>query len=305
MGWLVAAALVTVCPVKRVRGLDLPAGSSGERQTDSLGLLSEQAVLVPVTLSDGRGALLHGRLCWLGTGQKQLVLINHGTPISPEQRSTMRLGGCTTEASLWFLRHGYAVAFVLRRGYGETGGRDEENSISCVHADYVRSGIETAVDIDATIQFLTTNFRMLVPNNAIVVGQSSGGWGSIAYNSTAHPRVGAFINMAGGRGGHYRNFPGSNCQVDLLIRASAHFGQTATTRMLWIYAKNDSFFGPQLANQLWQAFVRTGGSADLEHVDSFGNDGHELFFGRGGSEIWGPIVESYLKQQFSTQPNLE
>jgi hypothetical protein len=27
------------------------------------------------------------------------------------------------------------------------------------------------------------------------------------------------------------------------------------------------------------------------------NDGHRFFFGAGGSQIWGPLVESYLTRQ--------
>ena len=38
----------------------------------------------------------------------------------------------------------------------------------------------------------------------------------------------------------------------------------------------------------------SGGKADLVQLGPFGTDGHSLFFGRGGSAIWGPLVEKYL-----------
>jgi hypothetical protein len=32
-------------------------------------------------------------------------------------------------------------------------------------------------------------------------------------------------------------------------------------------------------------------------VAPYGNDGHRFFFGKGGSQIWGPPVASYLARQ--------
>jgi hypothetical protein len=84
---------------------------------------------------------------------------------------------------------------------------------------------------------------------------------------------------------------------DLLIDAAGRFGQTATTPMLWVYAENDWFFAPALAASLYDAFTRTGGKAELVQAAAYGNDGHSFFFGRGGSQIWGPLVARYLDRQ--------
>jgi hypothetical protein len=130
-----------------------------------------------------------------------------------------------------------------------------------------------------------------------VVGQSAGGWGAIAYNALPHSRVTGFVNMAGGRGGHYQNMPNNNCRPDLLAEAAGRFARTATTRMLWVYAQNDSFFAPAIAVALYRAYTDDGGKAELYQLPAFGADGHRLFFGAGGSLIWGPLVERYLAAQ--------
>jgi hypothetical protein len=44
---------------------------------------------------------------------------------------------------------------------------------------------------------------------------------------------------------------------------------------------------------LWP-YTQNGGKTEFERPAPFGNDGHRLFFGAGGSRIWGPIVERYL-----------
>jgi pimeloyl-ACP methyl ester carboxylesterase len=253
-------------------------------------------MLLSVPMNDGYGQVqrLKARVCLPpGDAPARLVVINHGSPANAADRPKMQLGRCEQEASQWFLSRGYAVAFALRRGYGETGGRWAEDNGGCSNPDYFAAGLETARDIDAVVGVITTLPRVL-PDNVIVVGQSAGGWGSIAYDSIAHPKVGAFVVMAGGRGGHRHNRPNENCRPELLADAAKRFGATASTPMLWIYTANDSYFAPPIACAMWRAFTAAGAAATLEQPPAYGDDGHRLFFGPGGSSIWGPLVEQYL-----------
>ena len=208
----------------------------------------------------------------------------------------MQLGRCDHEAAQWFLRRGYVVAYALRRGYGGSGGGWAEDYGGCNRPDYVRGGLETARDIDAVVRYATA-LPFVRREGAVVVGQSAGGWGTIAYDSVQHPKVAAFIVMAGGRGCHQHDMPNSNCRADLLAQAAGRFGATATTAMLWIYTANDSYFAPPIAHALWQEFTRAGGQTVFEQLGPYDGDGHHLFFGAGGSEVWGPLVERYLAEQ--------
>jgi dienelactone hydrolase len=259
--------------------------------------IRERLLLVPVTIGRDRVVQLHARLCLpTSPDPATLVLINHGSPPVAADRPKVKLGRCDQEAAQWFLSRGYAVAFVLRRGYGETGGDWAEGQFGCGHPDYVHAGIETAIDMDAAVDFLT-RLPEVKPSDAIIVGQSAGGWGGIAYASAAHPKVAAFVVMAGGRGGHRDNRPHNNCRADLLADAAGHFGKTARTPMLWIYTENDSYFAPSIAHAMYRSFTSAGGVASLEQPGPYDSDGHKLFFGAGGSAIWGPLVERYLMQQ--------
>jgi dienelactone hydrolase len=226
----------------------------------------------------------------------RLVVINHGSPANSAERPTMQPGRCDQEAAQWFLTRGYVVAFPLRRGYGHAGGEWAENYGRCDQADYFHAGLETARDINAAVNALTT-LPFVRANEVVVVGQSAGGWGTIAYDSVPHPKVAAFVVMAGGRGGHMHELPNENCHPDRLAEAAGRFGATATTSMLWVYAGNDSFFGPAIARALYQSFTDRGGKAEFETPERFDGDGHRLFFGAGGSTIWGPMVTRYLSQQ--------
>jgi len=181
----------------------------------------------------------------------------------------------------------------MRRGYGETGGYSAEGSGRCPEVDYVRAGLESARDIAATVEYAAT-LPFARPQGIVLVGQSAGGWGAVAYNATAHPRVTAIVNMAGGRGGHQEMTANSNCRPDLLAAAAGQLARGATTPMLWVYSRNDSFFAPAIAAALYAAYSQNGGRAEFYQLGPFGRDGHGLFFGASGSQIWGPLVARYL-----------
>lgn len=259
-----------------------------------------QVVQIPVIDAAGQTTELQGRVCRpAGDSPARLVVINHGSPSDAAARPLMQLGRCDSEAARWFLDRGYVVVFALRRGYGTTGGSWAEGYSGCRQPNYVEAGLETARDINAIVSYATA-LSFVRPDGAIVVGQSAGGWGTIAYDSVPHPKVGAFVVVAGGRGGHEHDVPNKNCRPDLLAEAAAYYGKTATTPMLWIYATNDSFFGPAIAEALHASFTKAGGQATLKQPGAYGRDGHRLFFGRGGAAIWGPIVERYLVQQLGS-----
>jgi pimeloyl-ACP methyl ester carboxylesterase len=257
----------------------------------------EKLVTVPVQDASGQMVQLQARVCRPdANAPARLVLINHGSPPNSAARPTMQLGRCDQEAARWFLDRGYVVAFVLRRGYGATGGAWAEDYGKCSNPDYFIAGLESARDINAAVETLTS-LPFVRHNGAVVVGQSAGGWGTIAYASLPHPKVVAFVVMAGGRGGHANQVPNQNCTPERLVEAAGRYGKTARTLMLWMYATNDSYFAPAIASEMYQAFTVAGGKADFQQPGPFDGDGHRLFFGAGGSSIWGPMIERYLTQQ--------
>jgi pimeloyl-ACP methyl ester carboxylesterase len=275
----------------------LLAGQAATAATPTLEVAQNEAREQAFAVTIAKDARILVRVCRPSTdAPARLVVINHGSPPNPAVRPRMQPGRCDQEAARWFLTRGYVVAFPLRRGYGATGGEWAESYGPCDRADYFQAGLETARDIDAAVEALTT-LPFVRPDGVVIVGQSAGGWGTIAYDSLAHPKVAAFIVMAGGRGGHLHDEPNRNCHPEWLAQAAGRYGSTATTPMLWVYAMNDTFFAPAIARALYQQFTSRGGRAEFEQPSQFDGEGHELFFGRGGSMIWGQIVENYLSQQ--------
>jgi len=229
-----------------------------------------------------------------GEAKSPLVVINHGSPADGSQRYKMERPRYTALSS-WFLSRGYVVALPLRRGYGETGGDWAEGYGLCDAPDYYRAGLQGAADIQATIDFMRTQPYVAV-DRTLVVGQSAGGWATVALSSRNPAGVSGMINFAGGRGGHQK-LPGGgigNCTPRALVDAAGRYGATARVPMLWIYAENDSFFEPSLARRMAEAYDAAGGKATYRPVGTFGRDGHSLAGASNGNSVWSPLVESFL-----------
>ena len=226
-----------------------------------------------------------------------LVVINHGSPPSPTLRPKRKAMPCDGEAARFFTSHGYVAAFPLRRGYGETGGRWAETYGRCNNANYVTAGLATADDIEIAVRYLWS--QPYVDNRrTLIVGQSAGGWGTLAFASRSPKGIATFINFAGGRGAaNPDKSQGINCSADALVAAAGVYGRTTHEPVLWIYTENDRRIGKTLSTRMYDAYAGAGGSGRFVMLPSFGKDGHNLFEGRGGSAIWGPVVEEWLSAE--------
>ncbi len=162
-----------------------------------------------------------------GEAKNPLVVINHGSPADGSQRYKMERPRYTALSS-WFLSRGYVVALPLRRGYGETGGDWAEGYGLCDAPDYYRAGLQGAADIQATIDFMRTQ-PYVAADRTLVVGQSAGGWATVALSSRNPAGVAGMINFAGGRGGHQKLSGGGigNCTPRALVDAAGRYGATA------------------------------------------------------------------------------
>jgi dienelactone hydrolase len=223
-------------------------------------------------------------------GKYPLVLINHGSPRNASDRAGMTPLGYLPQI-MEFARRGWAVAAVMRRGFGDSDGGFAQSAFSCQNPDYVASGKSAARNLRAAIEQLSRR-PDIDATRIISVGQSAGGFATVAL--TADPPAGlvAAISFAGGSGSPR---DGEVCAEDRLVAAFAAFGKTSRIPMLWVYADNDVFFGPELVQRLHQAFAAAGGDAQLIRRPAFGKDGHTLF--AQGIPVWTPYVDAFLKHR--------
>jgi dienelactone hydrolase len=223
-------------------------------------------------------------------GQYPLALINHGSPRSAADRPNMTPLSMLPEA-IEFARRGWAAVVVMRRGYGGSDGGWAESFGSCNGADYLSAAKAAAYDLKTAADYLVKQ-RDIDGSRIISVGVSAGGFATVALTADPPPGLVAAISFAGGRGSPASN---QDCRSDRLVEAFRTMGKTSRVPMLWVYAENDHFFGPRLAQQLRQAFTGSGGNVEFIRAPAFKDEGHYLF-SQGGISIWSGYVDNFLKE---------
>jgi dienelactone hydrolase len=260
--------------------------------------LVEEDVSLPVSFGGRHGGTLALEALIVRPDDNQrhpLAVISHGAPRNAEDRAGMHARAQIAKARE-FARRGWATVVVMRRGYGQSEGEYVESSGRCDSPDYVTSGLTSAEDIRQTIAAMAAK-PYVDASKVISVGQSAGGFATVALTANPPPGLVAAISFAGGRGS---TKPDTVCTPERLIAAFATFGKTSRIPMLWVYTDNDHFFGPRLAHRFHDAFTGAGGQARFIAASDFGEDGHMLF-STAGIPIWTPYVEDFLASLRLTQ----
>lgn len=216
-----------------------------------------------------------------------LAVFSHGAPRDAAQRRRMSPYG-SLPIAMEFVRRGYAVVIVMRRGYGTSGGNYIEGVACDREGNFTASGLLAAADIRAALDFVSKRTDV-DPSVMIAIGESAGGFSSLGLSSNAPQGLKAVINFAGGRGS---TGPDEICKKDKLITAFANYGRTSRVPTLWIYAENDTFFVPRVAREFLEAFTRTGGIAEFIAHPRHGEDGHNFVY--RGIDLWTPYVDDFL-----------
>jgi dienelactone hydrolase len=224
-------------------------------------------------------------------GKYPLALISHGTPRSFDDRADMTAQSYRNIA-VEFARRGFAALVVLRRGYGTSPGGKVDSYGPCANPDY-RGALDVSVaDLQAAIAAVKLRSDVTT-DGMIAIGHSAGGLATIGLAAQAPPGLAAAISFAGGRGS---SRAGMICGDEALVDTFRQLGTTSRTPMLWVYAKNDSFFSPAIAHRFRDAFIAGGGQVTFIDAPAFGNDGHYLFSVDSGPS-WTPYVDNFLRAQ--------
>jgi dienelactone hydrolase len=199
-----------------------------------------------------------------GQGPFPLVVISHGdsAPRGFEK------------SSLFFVRKGFVVFLPIRFGNG-MGERDEGLSQVLAAIKYGKG----LPEVDA--------------KRIVLVGQSFGGYLTVAAVAMNPPGVVAAINFAGG-GEDGRGW------ISKAMSHYAEWGSTAHVPMLWIYTEDDPYFPPYYSEAFAKTFAKSGGKVDFRLLPA--GKGHNLI--RAGGDIWMPIVDEFLTHFGFQQPGL-
>lgn len=228
-----------------------------------------------------------------GSGPYGAIVLNHGAPVSVEERRHESPDLLQPTAAI-FARRGYAVVMPLRRGFGATGGEFAEDAGSCRNPDYRRGEAAAAEDVMAAYEY-TRTLPYVDGSRMILAGQSAGGVTALFTAGARAPQgLVAVLAFAAGRGGNPSRNPGVPCAVEPLARVFDELGKAVKVPVLFHYAENDHFFNAATSRLWFERFSAGGAKADYVLQPAFGRDGHYIFSDDSGVKLWLPAVERFL-----------
>ena len=236
-----------------------------------------------------------------GPGPFPTLIFSHGRAGDRIDRANLKNPIPKGHVRYW-LAKGIAVVAPIRIGYGATGGPDLEVSGATFNTNGICTSRPDFPHLAKTVQNITLNAlawtraQPWVDKDRIILeGQSAGGFATVATVAAQPPGVIGYINFAGGAAGWPERAPGHSCDQAQLREVLGDLGKTAKIPGLWLYAKNDQYWGPDAPGDWYRAFASGGSPAEFIHVAELpGHDGHALMY--YGGKLWSVHVDRFVKQ---------
>ncbi|MEP6823760.1 MAG: alpha/beta fold hydrolase, partial [Ramlibacter sp.] len=220
-------------------GLCVCAGAHGQDDSWQLALgnpreilseLREEVVSIPLVRASAQEKAfpLTGTLFQPpGSGPFPVAILNHGSPGRARDRDLMGRYRLISQVKN-LMRLGFAVIVPMRRGYGASPGDYAEGFGPCSAPRFDKSGAESARDVLSAIEYARGR-SSLDTSRMILMGQSAGGFASLAAAAQAPTGVVAVVNMAGGRGGDGKD--GMPCAPEAMAAVMATYAATTKARV--------------------------------------------------------------------------
>ncbi len=215
-----------------------------------------------------------------GDGPFPIAVINHGKMAGDVRfQARYRPAG----AARYFLSRGYAVVVPMRMGFSKSGGAYIGGGCNVESNGRVQSD-----DVKGVLDWLATQ-AWADRSQVLLLGQSHGGWTTLATGARGLPGVKGLVNFAGG----LRN-PDCTGWEGSLARAAGNYGKEVRVPSLWFYGENDSFFPERVWRDMVAAYAAGGAQVELVNIGRFGSDAHSFFGSQAGAGVWQPKVSEFL-----------
>lgn len=259
------------------------AGAGHAQQLALDNTLNEQVIMVPAGSGAQATELETTIFTPPGNGPFPLVIMNHGKQAgNPRLQKRDRFLVVSRE----FVKRGYAVMIPMRKGFSRSTGNYTDYGCNMTGNGYLQ-----AVDLQSALEYAVVQ-NWVDRDRIVVAGQSYGGLATMAFGTRSFPGVRGLINFAGGL-----RTDGGPCQWQAsLVDAFADYGKRSSLPSIWFYGQNDSYFNHDVASRLYNAYVGSGGHAQLVAYGAFKQDAHNLLGSRDGVKIWWPETEKFLRR---------
>lgn len=259
-----------------------------------------EIVIVPAH-ADGRAWNVHVQIFKPeGQGPFPLIIFSHGRSAKSLERKELKSPVLRGHVEYW-MQKGFAVLAPIRPGYGETGGDDIENSGIKITAsgecrgtpDFGRVAKNAADSVSDVINW-AKHQPWSNKERILLVGQSVGGLATVALGARNIPSVVGYINFSGGAGENPEFDPAHSCFPAALEDVYRQLGKTTHRPNLWLYARNDQYWGADAPVEWHKAFAGAGGTGQFIQTDDVPDeDGHKLL--AKGGKLWSVHVDAFVK----------
>jgi dienelactone hydrolase len=220
------------------------------------------------------------------TGRLPVALIAHGKPANPQGMLDDHAVNFTGVAHDLASR-GWLAVVVIRRGFGQSDG-PMPVPVNCRTTSFMPRFASDADDLEAALEAIAAR-PDADASRVIAIGVSAGGAAVSALAARNPKNLRAVINVSGGLRME------SCAKDDMLVQAFKELGAKSRVPALWMYAKNDSYFPPDIVGRMHEAFLGAGGDVKFVMFDAIGTDGHTMFSTGAGRYRWLPEMDGFLR----------
>jgi dienelactone hydrolase len=225
-----------------------------------------------------------------GDGKFPLLILNHGRAV--ESKRSLQGRARYLLQVRWLVEQGFVVMIPTRIGYGETySSFDPEFTNACRGANL--APMEDAIfrQLTATLEFAKTQ-PYVDASKWLIAGQSAGGYAAISVSRKSPEGLVGAINFAGGFGGDPDGRKGNSCNHQVWEDSLKKKNSDTTPPTLWLYWKDDWYWGNEIPKKWFTAFKLGGGIGDFVHFNEIKGDGH-LGFSKD-IKNWTKAVQQFL-----------
>jgi dienelactone hydrolase len=216
-----------------------------------------------------------------GPGRFPLVIANHGADEASSNSRGSRYR--RTFLAFYFLSRGYAVVLPMMRGFSGSGGE-----IALHGCDVAQVARDNAKDISAVIDYMGVQ-PDIDASRVVVIGQSFGGWNTLALGADPPRNLVGLINFNGGM-----RTSGCDDTGPGLIAGASDFGLRTRTPSIWFYGDNDALFPTSLWRSMYQHYISGGANSQLVDIGRFGTDSHKFLNFPETLALWTPPLDEFL-----------
>ncbi|MFI4996877.1 MAG: dienelactone hydrolase family protein [Hyphomicrobiales bacterium] len=220
-------------------------------------------------------------------GRLPIALIVHGQPIDFVSMAGEHTDAVARQARDLAARGWLAVA-PMHRGFGQSDG-PHPGPVTCEQGSLMRRFLGNADELEAVLDLIGQR-PDADPSRIIAIGVSAGGADVASLASRNLKGLLGVVSVSGGL-----RFESCPSWQDNLVTAFGTLGATSKVPELWIYARNDSFFGPDLVERMRGAALDGGADVKLVMFDPVGDDGHRLFGSAVGRAEWLRELDTFLR----------